>query len=126
MLIYHMRPFLLYLMAVLYIAAGINHFINPAMYRRIMPPWLPAHQALVILSGIAEILLGAMLLFRTTQVVAAWGLIILLFAVFPANIQMWLNYRASGHPYTWVALLRLPLQVLLIWWAYTYTKAPIR
>ena len=120
-----MRGFLLYLMAFLYVAAGLNHFLNPRMYLRIMPPWLPAHQFLVLASGVAEILLGILLLFRTTQVFAAWGLIVLLIAVFPANIQMWLNYRAANHPYTWVALLRLPLQLLLIAWAYAYTRTPI-
>lgn len=111
-----------YLMALLYIAAGINHFVRPAMYRKIMPPWLPAHHTLVLLSGVAEIVLGVLLLFPATRVWAAWGIIALLLAVFPANIQMAVQYYRSGHPYLWLALLRLPLQFLLIWWAYVYTK----
>ncbi|TCJ13371.1 DoxX family membrane protein [Flaviaesturariibacter flavus] len=110
------------LMALAYIAAGINHFVHPGTYRAIMPPWLPAHAALVAVSGVAEILLGAGLLLPRTRRAAAWGIVVLLVAVFPANIQMALNWWRSGHPHLWIALLRLPLQGLLIWWALLYTR----
>lgn len=77
----------LYLCALLYIAAGINHFVNAEMYLRTMPPYLPAHEALVALSGVIEIVLGVALVLRPKtrlRVWAAWGIVLLLIAVFPA------------------------------------------
>lgn len=102
--------------------AGANHFLSSGFYLRMMPPYLPWHLALVYISGAAEILLGFLLLIRSTSAIAAWGIIALLVAVFPANLQMAL------HPDTFpefseVALwLRLPFQVVFIAWAYWYTK----
>ncbi len=110
-------------MAALYVAAGINHFIHTAMYREIMPPWLTAHDVLIAVSGVLEILLGLLLLFSFSRRIAAWGIIALLIAVFPANVQMMQNYRAENNPALWLAVLRLPLQIVLIWWAYRYTKS---
>jgi uncharacterized membrane protein len=109
-------------MAVLYAAAGINHFINPKGYTAIMPAWVPAHSLMVLLSGIAELVLAILLLFPTTQRIAAWGLIALLLAVFPANVQMMINYAKENHPLLWLTIIRLPLQLLLIWWAFQYRK----
>lgn len=111
-----------YLMALLYAAAGVNHFIHPATYVAIVPPWIPAAEAAVFISGVAEVLLAVLLLIPATQRLAAWGIILLLVAVFPANVQMALNYVATGHSLFWLTLLRLPLQGILIWWAYQYTK----
>lgn len=87
-----------------------------------MPPWLPWHNELVVISGVCEIVLGLLLLFTTSRRLAAWGIIVLLLAVFPANIQMMLNYWNESDPALWIAILRLPLQIILIWWAYTFTK----
>ena len=109
-------------MAMLYVAAGVNHFVHPRTYTGIMPPWLPAHLQLVYLSGIAEIALGILLMPQGTRIWAAWGLIVLLIAVFPANIQMMLNYFKTSHPMRWLGVARLPLQVVVIWWAWLYTK----
>lgn len=109
-------------MALLYIAAGINHFVNTNMYVSIMPPWLPQTMMLVYVSGVFEILFGLLLIPSSTRTFAAWGIILLLIAVFPANIQMSVNYYRSQHPYFWLTILRLPLQFVLIWWAYLYTK----
>lgn len=108
-------------MAVLYIAAGIYHFIRPVFYKKIMPHWLPYHLPLIYISGLAEIALGTLLFFDGARIIAAWGIIVLLIAVFPANIQMMLNYKQRNHPYTWLTILRLPLQLLLMWWAWSYT-----
>ena len=110
-------------MALLYVAAGINHFVNPDIYLNIMPPYLPQPNLLVYISGLLEILLGLLLLPRLTRRVAAWGIILLLIAVFPANIQMAINYGQTNHPGLWISLLRLPLQIVLIWWAWTFTKS---
>jgi uncharacterized membrane protein len=116
------KSILLYLMAVLYMAAGMNHFWHPQMYLRIMPPWLPAPKFLVDLTGIMEVVFGLLLLFPKTQVFAAWGIIALLVLVFPANVQMTINYAKHHHPQLWITIVRLPLQFLLMWWAYQYTK----
>lgn len=107
-----------YLMSALYIAAGINHFWHPAAYIRIMPPWLPAHQLLVAISGVAEVALGVLLLIPKTRKLAAYGIILLLIAVFPANIQMAAEWWRNGHPNWWIAWVRLPLQIVLVWWAW--------
>lgn len=109
-------------MAVLYILAGANHFLNPTFYLKIMPPWLPWHTELVFISGVFEIIFGLLLLFPFTSRLAAWGIIGLLIAIFPANIQMMLNYWHESNPLLWISILRLPLQIILIWWAYTFTK----
>jgi uncharacterized membrane protein len=112
----------LYTMAAFYILAGINHFLHPGFYKKIMPGWLPAHSLLIYTSGIAEILLGALLIPVLTRKWAALGIILLLMAVSPANVQMMLNYREHDHPYLWVTIVRLPLQLLLIYWAWLYAR----
>ena len=109
-------------MAVLYVLAGLNHFRSPETYMRIMPPYLSWHRQLVWLSGIAEVLCGILLMIPATRVWGAWCTIALLLAVFPANIQMAVDFYARKNPYLWVAIARLPLQVLLIWWASVYTR----
>jgi len=111
----------LYLMACLYIAAGVYHFIKPRMYMRIMPPWLPWHLQLVWISGVCEIVLGILLFWPATRSFAAWGIIVLLIAVFPANVEMMKQYRQRHHRLYWVTLVRLPLQIALIAWAWLYT-----
>ena len=112
-------------MTLFYFAAGLNHFIRPQFYLKIMPPWIPVHKGLVLISGIGEVLLALLLLFPVTRRLAAWGIIVLLVAVFPANIQMLINYYESNNPMLWIAVLRLPLQLVLIWWAYGFTKAVV-
>jgi len=116
----------LYVMSLFYFIAGVNHFIHPQFYEAIMPAWLGWHLQLIFISGLAEILLAVLLLFNPTRRFGAWGIIILLIAVFPANIQMMLNYLHQNNPHLWIAVLRLPLQIALIWWAYVYTKANIK
>ena len=110
---------LLYVMAVVYIVAGINHFVRPRMYQKIIPPYLPVPKALNYAAGAAEALLGVALLFPAIRAEAAWGIIALLVMVFPAN---WYMYRQAsfGIP-RWLLLLRLPLQGVLIAWAWWYT-----
>ena len=117
-----MREVLLYVMAITYVAAGINHFVLPRMYMKIMPPWLPLHSFFVKFTGVAEVLLGVLLIPGSTRHVAAWLLTALLVVIFPANVQMAINFRRKRNPYLWLAYARLPLQALLIWWAWCYTK----
>ena len=98
-----------------FVVAGLLHFAAPGTYERIMPPYLPLHRELVYASGAAEVLGGLGLLPRRTRPAAGVGLILLLAAVLPANVQMLLDARAAGKPSWWVALLwlRLPLQGVL-------------
>ncbi len=84
---------------------------------------MPWHKNLVILSGICEIIFGFLLIFSSTRRLAAWGIILLLIAVFPANFQMMINYKYEANPRLWISIVRLPLQIVLIWWAYGFTKA---
>ena len=114
-------PWHLYLMALLYILTGSNHFRNPKMYIKIIPSYFSNPKLLNILSGAAEIILGILLMLSFTTHFAAWGIIALLIAVFPANLFMYQDKKASFGLPKWVLLLRLPLQLLLIVWAYQYT-----
>ena len=117
-----MRRASLYIMSVFYIVAGINHFWHEEFYLKIMPPWLPRQLELVWVSGFLETLFGILLIPGRTRSFAAWCIIILLVAIFPANIQMMLNYLHESNPKLWISIVRLPLQLLLIWWAYTFTS----
>ena len=117
-----MKSLLRYLLALFFIAAGINHFWHTPFYVAMMPPYLPAPLALVYLSGVAEIGLGALLLFKRWQVIAGWGLIALSVAVFPANVHMALNPELFSQFSPTGLWLRLPLQAVVIAWAYWYTR----
>lgn len=115
------QPWHLYIMALLYILAGFNHFRNPKMYIRIIPSYFSNPNLINKLSGFAEIILGIGLLIPALTEMSAWGIILLLIAIFPANLHMYLNEKASFGLPKWVLLLRLPLQLALIYWAYLYT-----
>ncbi len=106
------------------VGAGVNHFVNPAPYLGMMPDALPAHLALVYVSGIAEIAGGLGLILPATRRLAAWGLVALLVAIVPANLNMALNdlpLDATRIP-TWALWARLPLQAVLIAWAWWFTR----
>ncbi len=105
----------------LFVLGGVGHFVKTDIYLKIMPPYLPYHRSLVLLSGVIEIALGILLLVPATSRPAAWGLIALLLAVFPANIYMFQHPGRFPIPPT-LLLLRLPLQGVLILWAYAYTR----
>ena len=117
-----MKNATVYLMAVGYIAAGIMHLLFPRGYLRIMPAWVPAPLMAVYASGVIEILFALLLLPVATRAVAAWLIIVMLVAIFPANIQMVINFRDQHSRYLWLAIARLPLQLVLIWWAWYYTR----
>lgn len=103
--------------------AGVMHFVSPRGYVKIMPKWLPAPAALVAISGVFEILGGVGLLVPATQRFAAWGLIALFVAVFPANVNMAIHRIPLGkQPMpTWALWARLPLQAVFIGWAWLFT-----
>jgi uncharacterized membrane protein len=113
-------------LAIAIIIVGITHFTKPDPYVSIVPPQLPAPLELVYISGVFEILGGIGLLIPYLSVAAAWGLIALFIAVFPANINQAMNaIPIEGIPHIpimyWV---RLPFQAVLIAWAYWYTQEP--
>ena len=109
-----------WLLAVLMVAAGANHFRDPAFYLAIMPPSLPWPAALVAISGACEIAGGLGILLPPTRRLAGWGLIALLVAVFPANLHMAIDgtQPPGVHLPAWALWGRLPLQALFIAWAW--------
>ena len=111
-----------WLLGGLFVVAGILHFAKTPFYVAIMPPYLPWPLQLVYVSGTAEIGLGALLLSRRWKVWAAWGLVALIVAVFPANIHMATHSDLYPSIPEWALWLRLPLQGILIAWAYWYTR----
>jgi uncharacterized membrane protein len=115
---------LLWLMGALYIVAGVLHFVATDAYLPLMPPWLPAHRALILLSGAAEVVLGALVLVPATRRLAAWGIVLLLIAVFPANLHVALHdvplFGAMDGLGVW-NWVRLPFQLVLMLWAWWYT-----
>lgn len=115
---------LLWVVGGFYILNGLNHFLNADAYVAIMPAYLPWHSHLVLLSGVAEVALGVGVLIPTTRVTAAWGIILLLILIFPANLYVAMNglTYVGDEPNTVLNWVRLPFQLVLIAWAYWYTK----
>mgnify|MGYP006114713305 CR=1 FL=1 len=115
----------IFIMSFFYVRVGINHFVDPTWFVQIMPPYLPWHYQLVYLSGLFEIVLGFMLIIPKTRKIAAHGLILLLIAVYPANIYLALNQlpqdmmRISSFTASWV---RLPIQFIFLGLAYWHSK----
>ena len=115
------------LLATLFIVAGICHFVFTAQYLAIVPPWLPKALVLVYVSGVAEILGGLGVLYRLTRRAAGAGLIVLLLAVFPANVYAAMHGMSiAGHALNpWLLWARLPMQALLLYWVHAVAwKAP--
>ena len=119
------KTILLWLMAAFYVFGGFNHLMNPSFYLTIMPPDLPNPEWLNVLSGLAEIVLGVYILEPRTRVYAAWGIIALLIAVFPANLYAVAENVGSAGPGSGpgpLAYVRLPFQALFVVWAWWYTR----
>jgi uncharacterized membrane protein len=108
------------LLAAFFLLAGLYHFLSPGLYLQMMPPYLPWPVGLIAISGVAEIAGGMGVLFPPVRAAAAWGLILLLIAVFPANIQAAISGMSlGGKPVAhWILLMRLPVQFLFIYWVY--------
>lgn len=105
-----------------FVIAGLLHFILTSIYVSIMPLYLPEPRLLVQISGLCEILGGLGVMEPRTRVVAAWGLVVLLVAVIPANLNMAIHPEQWPRIPTWSLWLRLPLQLPLIAWAWLYTR----
>jgi uncharacterized membrane protein len=115
-----MYPWHLYAMALIYILAGIFHFIKPKIYLRIMPKYLPNHKLLVGLSGLTEIILGISICIPKIKNLAIFFIIAMLAVFLLVHIYMLTNKKASAGLPKWVLVLRLPLQFFLMFWAYSY------
>ena len=110
------------IMSIFYAGVGIKHFTNPLWFVKIVPPVLPYKLALVYISGFFEILFGVLLLFPAFRYIAGWGLILLLIAVFPANIYLAQTNGAALNTTPLIAWGRLPFQFVFIAIAYWHTK----
>jgi uncharacterized membrane protein len=117
-----------WVVVVLFTVSGAVHLVKPGVFMPMVPDFLPARRLLVQVSGIAELLCAAGLVWRRTRRLAGWASAALLVAVFPGNITMavdaWRDWRegdASGQ-YVVGTLIRLPLQLPLIWWVWRVTR----
>ncbi|MBM64665.1 MAG: hypothetical protein CMH55_00340 [Myxococcales bacterium] len=119
-----------FLVALFFVSVGVRHFTDAQAFVGIMPPYLPWHLELVYISGVFEILGGIGLLIPATRRQAGFGLLLLLLAVFPANIHMLVNevYFADMPKERWLLWARLPLQlvfaVAVLWVAELGSQAP--
>ena len=118
----NIKLFSIIIMSIFYVSIGVNHFTIPEWFLQIVPPWLPYKLELVYISGFLEIIFGVMLLIPTTRFYAAWGLILLLIAVYPANIYLAQTNGAAMNTTPLVAWGRLPFQFVFIALAYWHTK----
>jgi uncharacterized membrane protein len=109
-------------MALIYILAGFSHFLKPRIYLRIMPRYLPAHKALIYLSGAVEIGLGVGLCFPATKIWALYSLILMLSVFLTVHFYMLSSRKAGAGIPVWALILRIPLQFILMWWAYYYLE----
>ena len=112
----------LMVMGIFYISIGISHFTSPIWYVQIVPHYLPYKLELVYISGLFEILFGGMLLFKKTRFLAGWGLILLLIAVYPANIYLAQTNGAAMNTTPLIAWGRLPVQFIFVGLAYWHSK----
>jgi uncharacterized membrane protein len=119
---FDIKYFSMIVMGVFYISIGGSHFTNPIWYVQIVPPYLPYKLELVYISGLFEILFGGMLFFKKTRFLAGWGLILLLIAVYPANIYLAQTNGAAMNTTPLIAWGRLPVQFIFVGLAYWHSK----
>jgi len=112
----YLKVVTIYTISPLYVIIGIKHFLDPDFFLAIMPPYIPLHKECVFISGFLEILFGILILFRKTRKVGSWGIIILLIAVFPANMYLYSSEmtREVLQISKTKALIRMPFQIPLI------------
>ena len=118
----YIKPLSIIVMSWFYISAGLLHFTNTNWFLQIVPPYLPLKLELVYVSGFFEIIFGLMLVLPSLRYYAGWGLVLLLIAVYPANIYLAQTNGAAMNTSALVAWGRLPFQFLFIGIAYWHTK----
>lgn len=107
-------------MSIIYLFAGTMHFIKPKAYVKIIPKFLPKRRILNLAAGIFEIIAGIGLLFKETRTYSAIIIILMLIVFLLVHFNMLRGEKyALGFP-KWILILRIPLQLILIWWAYLY------
>lgn len=117
----------LYAMSLLYTGAGIMHFINPGFYIKISPKWLPYAEPMVYISGVAEIVLGLMLLSDKTRTLSSLLIIAMLTVFFfVIHIPSVIHFYGGNQKWFWISVVRLPLQFVLVWWAWKVGGSPTR
>tara|TARA_B100002049_G_scaffold114568_1_gene84653 strand:+ start:153 stop:551 length:399 start_codon:yes stop_codon:yes gene_type:complete len=118
------KSILIIISSIFYTIVGVKHFIEPDYFLSIIPPYLPFHIELIYISGFFEILFGLMILFPKYRYYGSIGLILLLIAIFPANIYLAQNKEAQEAigASQQIAIWRLPIQGILIWIAYWIRK----
>lgn len=109
--------------SVFYIAGGINHFWHSRFYVNIMPPHYDHPLGLVQASGAAEILGGAGLLVPVTRRLSAWGTVAMLLVYYDVHFYMVRHPERFADVPVWALYARLPLQLVLIYWAWIYTRS---
>ena len=119
---FDIKYFSMIVVGVFYISIGVSHFTSPIWYVQIVPPYLPYKLELVYISGLFEILFGGMLFFKKTRFLAGWGLILLLIAVYPANIYLAQTNGAAMNTTPLIAWGRLPVQFIFVGLAYWHSK----
>jgi len=119
---FDIKYFSMIVMGIFYISIGVSHFTSPIWYVQIVPPYLPYKLELVYISGLFEILFGGMLFFKKTRFLAGWGLILLLIAVYPANIYLAQTNGAAMNTTPLIAWGRLPVQFIFVGLAYWHSK----
>jgi len=122
-LIHKFKIFSIYTIALFYISAGVTHFTNYDFFEAIVPPVLVFKSEIVYVSGVIEIVLGLLLCFKKTRHQAAWGIILLLIIIFPANLYLCfyeVPKEALGISKN-EAFIRLPFQIPLLIIAYWHS-----
>lgn len=114
----------LYIMGGIYFVLGIFHFTHTGFYRPLMPKFLPAHDSLIYWSGIAEIVLGLGVLFPITRNNALLGIIVMLVVFLIVHLNMLLPENRLGMS-LWILMLRIPIQFVLMYWAYSNLTNPL-
>ncbi|MBC7540868.1 MAG: DoxX family protein [Bacteriovorax sp.] len=121
-----LKKIALYGTGIFFVVAGGRHFLMPEFYMQMMPNYLPIPLMLIYISGVFEILGGIGLMIPFSRAFSAWGLMALLFAVLPANIYLYTHNieLPDSSSNSWLLMLRIPLQFLLIAWMYMFAKNP--
>tara|TARA_B100001250_G_scaffold340163_1_gene307751 strand:- start:25 stop:417 length:393 start_codon:yes stop_codon:yes gene_type:complete len=122
---YIIKTVTIFIMSFFYVLVGVDHFKNPDWYIKIIPPVLPFKLEMVYLSGFFEILFGILLLFKKTRQISGWGLVLLLLAVYPANLYLAITNGEVMNTTPYIAWGRLPIQFLFIGLAYWHANEDI-
>jgi uncharacterized membrane protein len=111
-----------YLLALFFVVAGVNHFLNPEFYTNIMPGYMSWHYELVIISGVTEILAGVLLAIPKTSRIGAWAMVAMLLAFMPVHVHMIMNATQYSDVPLVLLWVRIPLQFVFILWAWWFTR----